>query len=95
MPHELLKLLHDQARAGLDLLLIRVARFLHVALRNTVGTEEHVGLMGVVAVADLFSDQLSHRRDVAGVIKPAPDAADRQLLEDAVSLAKPLQLPET
>ena len=38
------KALHDQLGAGLDLFLVRIAGFLHIALRHPVGTKKHMGL---------------------------------------------------
>ena len=89
------QLLHDQTGAGFDLLLIGVARLFDVALRHTVGTEEDVGLRGVVAVADLCRDQLGHGLHIARVVKPAADAANRQLLKGRIRLTQALQLTET
>ena len=92
--HVLSQRFHDQIRAGLDLLLIRVSGLFHIALGDAMGTEENVGLFRVIAVAHFFSNQLGHRLDVAGMVKPAADATDRQLFKGSISLTQPLQLPE-
>ena len=89
------QLLHNQTGAGFDLLLIRVASLFDVALRHTVGTKKDVGLCGVVAVADLCRDQLGHGLHIARVVKPAADAANRQLLKGRIRLTQALQLTET
>ena len=95
MAQKLSQFLHDQTRAGLNFLLIRVTSLFDVALGNAVGGEEDVGLVGHIAVADLLSDQLRHGTHIAGVIKPTADAANRQLFEGGVPLTQPLQFPET
>ena len=94
MAHVVRQGFHDQIGAGFDLLLIGIAGFLHVALGHAVGTEKDMGLFRVVAVAHLFGDQLGHRLDVAGVVKPTADAADRKLFEGCIALTQPLQFPE-
>ena len=94
MAHVVRQGFHDQIGAGFDLLLIGVAGFFHIALGDAVGTEEDMGLFRVIAVAHLFGDQLGHRLDVAGVVKPTADAADRKLLEGCIALTQPLQFPE-
>ena len=53
-----------------------------------------MGLMRIIAVADLLRDQLRHRLDVAGMIEPAADAADRQLLKGPITLTQALKLTE-
>ena len=59
------------------------------------GTEKDVGLRGVVAVTDLCRDQLGHGLHIARVVKPAADAANRQLLKRRIRLTQALQLAET
>ena len=95
MAQQLVQLLHDQSRAGLDLRLIGIACFFDVALRHTVSTEENVGFGGVVAVADLHGNQFRHRPDITGMVIPAADAANRQLFKCGVTLAQTLQFTET
>ena len=89
------QLLHDQIGAGFDLFLIGVAGLFDVALRHTVGAEEDMGLRGIVAVADLCSDQLGHGLHISRVVKPAADAANRQLLKRGIRLPQALKLAET
>ena len=89
-----LQALHDQEGAGLNLPLVGVAGFLHVALGHTVGAEEHMGPGRIAGGADLAGDQAAHGLDIAVVVIPAADAADRQPAEGRVGLAQPLQLPE-
>ena len=89
-----LQLLDDQPGAGFDLPLVGIARFLHVALRNTVGAEEHVGAVRVRAGLDLARDQPGHGVDIAPVIVIAADASNRQSCEDRISLTKTLKLPK-
>ena len=87
--------LHDQQGAGLDLVLVGIAGLLHITLGHAVGTEEHVGPGRVAGGTDLAGDQASHGVDVAGVVIPTADAADRQPTEGRITLTQPLQFPET
>ena len=91
MTHHFSELAHDQVRAGFDMGLIGVAGFFHVALRNTMGTEEHMRLGGVVAVANFLCDELRHRLHIAGMIKPTSDASDRELFEIRIRLSQSLK----
>ena len=56
------------------------------------GAEEDVRLLRTVTAADLLSDELGHRPHITGVIKPAPDATDRQFFKGGIRLTQTLQL---
>ena len=87
-----LQALHDQIGAGFNLALVRISRFLHIALGHPVGTEENVGGGRHFRRVDLLADQAHHRLDVARVVIPAANAMDRQLAELRIGLTQPLQL---
>ena len=78
--------LHDQARAGFDLLLIGIASFLHVALRNPMGTEEDMGFFRHVGRSNLIGNELGHGTHIPGMVVPAANAPERQFLKISIQL---------
>jgi len=89
-----LQLGHHQGGRGFDVLLVGIARFLHIALGNAMGTEKDMGRRGVVAGPQFGGGQFGQGLHITGVVVPGADAADRQPIEFRVGLAEALQLPE-
>ena len=89
-----LEALDDQACAGFDFGLVRIARLFHVALRHPMGAEKDMGRARDLTGLDFLGNQFGHGADIAGVVVVTADAADRQALEGGIPLAQALQFPE-
>ena len=72
--------IHDQFDALLGLIQIGIA-FFDIALRNAVGAEEKVDLVGILEFCQFPLNGLHERFDVSRLVLPGTNPCDPQLLE--------------